>query len=92
MQSTLSRPWRFSRDHPPDNILGNVDKEVLTQSRLREDMNVAFTSQIEPRKVDDAFLEVEWVNTMHEELEKFERNEVWNLVPRLEHQNVIGTK
>ena len=92
VQSTLSHPWRFSRDHPLDNILGNVDEGVQTQSRLREEMNVAFTSQIEPRKVDDAFLEVEWVNTMHEELEQFERNEVWNLVPRPDHQNVIGTK
>ena len=55
-------------------------------------MNVAFTSQVEPRKVDDAFLEVEWVNAMHEELEQFERNEVWKLVPRPEHVNVIGTK
>ena len=49
-------------------------------------------SQIEPRKVDDAFLEVEWVNAMHEELEQFERNGVWNLVPRPEHQTIIGTK
>ena len=29
---------------------------------------------------------------MHEELEQFERNEVWKLVPRPEHHNVIGTK
>ena len=29
---------------------------------------------------------------MHEELEQFERNEVWKLVPRPEHVNVIGTK
>ena len=29
---------------------------------------------------------------MHEELEQFEQNEVWNLVPRPENQNVIGTK
>ena len=55
-------------------------------------MNVAFTYQIEPRKADEALLEVEWVNAMHDELEQFERNKVWSLVPRLEHQNVIGTK
>ena len=91
-QLTLPRPWRFKKDHPPTNILGTVNEGVRTHSRLREDMNVAFTSQAEPRKVDDAFLEVEWVNAMHEELEQFERNEVWKLVPRPEHVNVIGTK
>ena len=32
------------------------------------------------------------MNAMHEELEQFERNGVWDLVPRPEHQNVIGTK
>src|ERR1044072_1473456 len=29
---------------------------------------------------------------MHEELNQFKRNEVWNLVPRPEGINVIGTK
>ena len=71
-ENNLLRPWRFLRYHPPENILGNVDEGVHTRSRLREDMNVAFTSQIEPNKVDDAFYEVEWVNAMHEEFEKFE--------------------
>ena len=71
---------RFSRDHPPNNILGNIDEGVRTRSRLREDMSGAFVSQIKPRKVDDAFLEVEWVTAMHEELEQFEQNEVWNFV------------
>ena len=89
---TVPPPWRFTKNHPSANILGSIDEGIQTRSRLREDLNVAFTSQIEPRKVDDAFLEVEWVNAMHEELEQFERNGVWNLVPRPEHQTVIGTK
>ena len=88
---TLPRSWRFEKDHPPANILGPNDG-VRTRSRLREDINIAFTSQIEPRKVDEALLEVEWVNAMHDELEQFERNKVWSLVPHPEHQNVIGTK
>ena len=29
---------------------------------------------------------------MQEELEQFERNDVWSLVPRPESTNVIGTK
>ena len=29
---------------------------------------------------------------MREELSQFERNEVWDLVPKLLHANVIGTR
>ncbi|GAB2294687.1 hypothetical protein Dimus_038315 [Dionaea muscipula] len=29
---------------------------------------------------------------MQEELNEFERNQVWELVPRPKHQNVVGTK
>ena len=33
-----------------------------------------------------------WVMTMQEELNQFERIEVWELVPRSNDQSVIGTK
>src|ERR1044072_5456448 len=33
-----------------------------------------------------------WINAMQDELSQFTRNEVWNLVPRPEGINVIGTK
>ena len=89
---TLPCPWRFKKDHPPTNILDTVHEGVQTRSQFRDYMNVAFTSQVEPRKVDDAFLKVKWVNAIHEELEQFERNEVWKQVPRPAHLNVIGTK
>jgi hypothetical protein len=33
-----------------------------------------------------------WVNAIHEELENFERNQVWTLVDPPRDVNVIGTK
>ena len=33
-----------------------------------------------------------WINSMHEELHQFVRNDVWELVPRPKGVNVIGTK
>jgi hypothetical protein len=33
-----------------------------------------------------------WVNAMHEELENFERNQLWTLVEPSRDVNVIGTK
>ena len=33
-----------------------------------------------------------WITAIPEEVNQFERNNVWKLVPKLEHQSVIGTK
>src|SRR3990170_4347984 len=39
----------------------------------------AFVSITEPTKVDEAFLEPEWIQAMQEELHQFELNNVWEL-------------
>ena len=50
-----------------------------------------YLSQFELKKVDEALQDVDWVNSMHEELHQFVWNDVWELVARLEGVNVIGT-
>jgi hypothetical protein len=52
----------------------------------------SFVSSIEPKKIDEALLNVDWVNAMHEELNNFTRNQVRELVKRPNDHNVIGTK
>ena len=47
---------------------------------------------MEPKKVNEALEDADWINFMHEELHQFIRNDVWELVPRLKDVNVIGTK
>jgi hypothetical protein len=49
-------------------------------------------SKIEPKNVKEALLDEYWIHAIQEELTQFERNEVWDLVPRPKHVNVIGTK
>jgi hypothetical protein len=49
-------------------------------------------SSIKPKKIDEALLYVDWVNAMHEELNSFTRNQVWELVKRPKGHNVIKTK
>ena len=46
----------------------------------------------EPNRVDEALRDPDWVNAMHEELNNFTRNQVWDLVERPKNYNVIGTK
>ncbi|XP_073030787.1 uncharacterized protein [Primulina eburnea] len=46
-----------------------------------------FVSLIEPKNVNEALIDEFWVNAMHEELEQFVRNDVWDLVPRPDNVN-----
>jgi hypothetical protein len=51
-----------------------------------------FVALFEPQDVGYALSNSSWVNAMHEELENFERNQVWTLVDPPRDVNVIGTK
>ena len=51
-----------------------------------------FVSQIESKSIGDALKDEHWVVAMHDELNKFTRNDVWFLVPKTNCMNFIGTK
>ena len=53
--------------------------------------HIAFVSNIEPNS-KEAATDDYWIIAMQEELNQFERNDVWDLVPRPDNQSVIGTK
>ena len=76
-----------------DSIIGNISRGIQTRSRLTSFCEYfSFVSSIEPKKIDEALLDVDWVNAMHEELNNFIRNQVWELVERPKGHNVIGTR
>jgi len=52
----------------------------------------AFLFEIEPKNVNEALADSNWVTTMQEELHQFERNKVWHLVPQPVDRTIIGTK
>ena len=61
-------------DHPLDSIIGDISRGVQTSSRLASFCeHSSFVSSIEPKKIDEALLDVDWVNAMHEELNNFTR-------------------
>jgi hypothetical protein len=41
-------------------------------------VNIFLLSLIEPKRIDEALKDVDWVNAMHEELNNFKRNQVWD--------------
>ena len=91
--SNLPRDFRFVHNHPIDLILGDPSQGVRTRNSLRNLVsNLAFLSQIEPKNIKEAECDSSWLLAMQEELNQFERNDVWELVPRPKDQTVIGTK
>ena len=90
---TLPKEWRYVSSHPIDVILGDPSRGVTTRSSIKNTCeHNAFISQIEPKSFVDAENDESWIMAMQEELNQFERNNVWELVPKPEHQSVIGTK
>jgi hypothetical protein len=53
---------------------------------------LGFLSVIEPATVDEALSDDGWIVAMQEELNQFQRNDVWDLLAKPEHKNIIGTK
>ncbi|XP_016515215.1 putative mitochondrial protein AtMg00820 [Nicotiana tabacum] len=53
---------------------------------------MALISQLELKKFDEALKDDYWVKAMKDELDQFERNKVWDLVPKLSNATVVGTK
>ena len=53
---------------------------------------IGWLSVIEPTTIDEALLDDGWILAMKEELNQFQRNDVWDLVPIPPQKNIIGTK
>ena len=80
-------------NHPITNILGSLNDNMRLRSKaLNVITHSCYLSQFEQKRVDEALQDANWVNSMHEKLHQFVRNDVWELVPRPKGVNVIGTK
>jgi hypothetical protein len=75
-------PRRVQVDHPASRIIGDMN-ERTTWSRVRNNSHfahAAFVATFEPKDIGHALSDHNWVNSMHEELGNFKRNQVWELV------------
>ncbi|WVZ94205.1 hypothetical protein U9M48_040126 [Paspalum notatum var. saurae] len=82
------------RDHPPHRMIGDIHQRVTRSSvaSLAFFSHSAYVASFEPRDVSHALSDPNCVNAMHEELENFERNHVWDLVEPPPNYRPIGTK
>ncbi|WVZ52663.1 hypothetical protein U9M48_003701 [Paspalum notatum var. saurae] len=81
-------------DHPPHRIIGDLHQRVtrFSVNSLAFFSHSAYVDTFEPRDVSHALSDPNWVNAMHEDLENFERNHVWDLVEPPPNCRPIGTK
>jgi hypothetical protein len=95
-QKDAKSPLRIIRkNHPENQIIGDINEGVQTRRKLIKDTeqsHVAFLSMIEPTNFEEASQEEDWIRAMNEELDQIEKNNTWELVPRPENKNVIGSK
>jgi hypothetical protein len=69
------QPTNVARDHPLDSIISDISRDVQIRLRLASFCeHFSFVSSIEPKKIDEALKDIDWVNVMHEELNNFNRN------------------
>ncbi|GKB52861.1 retrovirus-related pol polyprotein from transposon TNT 1-94 [Tanacetum coccineum] len=87
---------KWTKDHPLDNIIGELKRPVSTRLQLHEQALFcyydAFLISVEPKNYKDALTQACWIEAMQEELHKFDRLEVWELVPRLDKVMIIILK
>ncbi|GKB61023.1 retrovirus-related pol polyprotein from transposon TNT 1-94 [Tanacetum coccineum] len=83
---------KWTKYHPIDN----PSRAVSTRQQLQDEALFcyfdAFLFSVEPTSYKDALTKSCWIEAMQEELNKFERLEVWELVPRLDHVMIITLK
>ncbi|GJV46956.1 retrovirus-related pol polyprotein from transposon TNT 1-94 [Tanacetum coccineum] len=81
---------KWTKDHPLDNIIGELERPVCTRLQLHEQALFcyydAFLSSVEPKTYKDALTQSCWIEAKQEELNEFERLKVWELVP---HPNKV---
>jgi hypothetical protein len=74
-------------------LFSYVNKGVQSRSCLASSYeHYSFVSCGEPTRVEEALNDLDWVNVMHEGLNNFACDEVWELLRRPSDHNVIGTK
>lgn len=64
----LKSPQGILKNHPIDNVIGDINTKVLTRRQLNVMSNVAFISNIEPKNYNEAAKDEYWIIAMQEEL------------------------
>ena len=92
-QHNLPKSTRTVKNHPPQLIIGDKSAGIKTRkAQANICAYAAFIAQEEPKNVQEALQDENWIMAMQEELNQFERCDVWELVDPPEDASIVGTK
>ena len=94
---------KWTKDHRKEQIIVESSEKVLTLSQVKAKqiallskveggMVNSVSAKIEPKTINVALDHSDWVQAMQDELNEFERNRVWRLIPTPKEASVVGLK
>ncbi|GKC92260.1 hypothetical protein Tco_1157702, partial [Tanacetum coccineum] len=76
-----SHDYRWTRDHPLEQVHGNPTMPVQTRRQLATDPEMCMfaltVSIVEPKNIKEAMADSAWIEAMQDELHQFDRLKVW---------------
>nr|GEV27231.1 retrovirus-related Pol polyprotein from transposon TNT 1-94 [Tanacetum cinerariifolium] len=88
--------YRWTKDHPLEQVHGNPSRPVQTRRQLATDPKMCMfaltVSTAEPKNIKEAMADFAWIEAMQEELHQFDRFHVWELVDKPFGKAVIRLK
>ncbi|GJT22450.1 retrovirus-related pol polyprotein from transposon TNT 1-94 [Tanacetum coccineum] len=91
-----SHDYRWTRDHPLEQVRGNPTMPVQTRRQLAADPEMCMfaltVSIVEPKNIKEAMADSAWIEAMQDELHQFDRLNVWELVDKPFGKMVIKLK
>nr|GFA19445.1 retrovirus-related Pol polyprotein from transposon TNT 1-94 [Tanacetum cinerariifolium] len=86
----------WTKYHPLGQVISDPSKPLMTHQRLHTDSKVCMyaltVSTIEPKNIKESLADHSWIESMQDELNQFERLQVWELISRPEGKNIIVLK
>ncbi|GJS07481.1 retrovirus-related pol polyprotein from transposon TNT 1-94 [Tanacetum coccineum] len=87
---------RWRKDHPLEQVIENPSQSIRTRRQLETDgefcMSALTASRTGPKNIKEAMVDSAWSEAMQEELHQFDRLDIWELVDKPLHKNVINLK
>nr|GEY06936.1 retrovirus-related Pol polyprotein from transposon TNT 1-94 [Tanacetum cinerariifolium] len=84
--------YRWTKDHPLEQVRGNPSRPVQTRRQLATDPEMCMFALTVSTAEPKAMAGSAWIEAMQEELHQFDRLQVWELVDNLFGKSVIRLK
>ncbi|GJR66315.1 retrovirus-related pol polyprotein from transposon TNT 1-94 [Tanacetum coccineum] len=91
-----SHDYRWTRDHPLEQVRGNPTMPVQTRRQLATDPEMCMfaltVSIVQPKNIKETMADFAWIEAIQDELHQFDRLKVWELVDKPFGKMIIKLK